>query len=111
MLDGLNPSNNTSRKVLCPSLRTLQLDIRTGAFDLKNDWLLQVTDTTRWRGKCGSPFRDVSVYLMSSGYGHEFTLPSDAVRVMFTLRDAGVENMIFSNGNKTYSFGESLRYS
>ena len=111
MLDGLNPSNNTSRKVLCPLLRTLQLDIRTGAFDLKNDWLLQVTDTTRWRGKCGSPFRDVSVYLMSSGYGHEFTLPSDAVRVMFTLRDAGVENMIFSNGNKTYSFGESLRYS
>ena len=108
MLDGLNPSNHTARAVLCPSLRTLQLDIRTGAFDLKNDWLLQVIDTTRWRGKCGSPFRDVSVYLMSSGYGHEFTLPSDAVRAMFTLRDAGVENMTFSNGIKTYRFGESL---
>jgi hypothetical protein len=106
MLDGLNPSNNATRKVVCPSLRTLQLDIRTGAFDLKNDWLLQVMDTTRWRGKCGSPFRDVSVYLLSSGYGHEFTLPSDAVRAMYTLRDAGVENMIFSNGSSTYTFGE-----
>jgi len=108
MLDGLNPSNNSARKVLCPSLRTLQLDILTGAFDLKNDWLLQVIDTTRWRGKCGSPFRVVSVYLMSSGYGNQFTLPSDAVRAMFTLRDAGVENMTFSNGIKTYRFGESL---
>ena len=108
MLDGLNPSNNASRKVLCPSLRTLQLDIRTGAFDLKNDWLLQVVDTARWRGKCGIPFRDVSVYLMLSGYGRDFTLPSDAVRAMFTLREAGVENMTFSNGNKTYTFGESL---
>jgi len=108
MLDGLNPSNNAARKVLCPSLRTLQLDIRTGVFDLKSDWLLQVIDTTRWRGKCGIPFRDVSVYLMSSGYGHEFTLPSDAVRAMFTLRAAGVENMIFSNGSKTYRFGESF---
>ena len=111
MLDGLNPSNNSARKVLCPSLRTLQLDIRSGAFDLKGDWLVQVIDAARWRGKCGSPFRDVSVYLMSSGYGHEFTLPSDAVRAMFTLRDAGVENMIFSNGIKTYRFGEYLRYS
>ena len=108
MLDGLNPSNSASKKVLCPSLRTLQLDIRTGAFDLKNDWLLQVVDTARWRGKRGSPFRDLSVYLVSSGYGHEFTLPSDAVRAMFTLRDAGVENMTFSNGTKTYTFGESL---
>ena len=108
MLDGLNPSNTAGRKVLCPSLRTLQLDVRTGAFDLKSDWLLQVVDTARWRGKCGSPFRDVSVYLMSSGYGHKFTLPSDAVRAMFTLRDAGVENMIFSNGVGTYTFGESL---
>jgi hypothetical protein len=103
MLDGLNPSNN-DRKVLCPSLRTLQLDIRTGAFDLKNDWLLQVVDATRWRGKCGSPFRDVFVYLMSSGYGHTFTLPADAVRAMFSLRDAGVENMVFSNGISTYKF-------
>ena len=108
MMDGLNPSNNAARKVLCPSLRTLQLDIRSGAFDLKNDWLLQVIDTTRWRGKCGSPFRDVFVYLMSSGYGHDFTLPSDAVCAMFSLRDAGVENMTFSNGATTYTFGEFL---
>ena len=106
MLDGLNPSNN-SQILLCPSLRTLELDIRTGAFDLRNDWLLQVIDTTRWRGKCGSPFRDVFVYLMSSGYGHEFTLPSDAVYAMFSLRDAGVENMVFSNGTTTHRFGES----
>ena len=108
MMDGLNPSNNTARKVLCPSLRTLQLDIRSGAFDLKNDWLLQVVDATRWRGKCGSPFRDVFVYLMSSGYGHDFTLPSDAVYAMFSLRDAGVENMSFSNGTTTYTFGGFL---
>lgn len=108
MMDGLNPSNNTGRKVLCPSLRTLQLDIRSGAFDLKSDWLLQVIDATRWRGKCGSPFRDVFVYLMSSGYGHDFTLPSDAVCAMFSLRDAGVENMTFSNGATAYAFGESL---
>jgi len=107
MLDGLNPSNNSVRKVLCPSLRTLQLDIRTGAFDLKSDWLLQVIDTTRWRGKCGAPFRDVFVYLVSSGYWHEFTLPSDAVRAMFSLRDAGVENMSFSNCISTYTFGKS----
>jgi hypothetical protein len=106
MMDGLNPSNNPARKVLCPSLRTLQLDIRSGAFDLKNDWLLQVIDATRWRGKCGSPFRDVLVYLMSSGYGHNFTLPSEAVYAMFSLRDAGVENMSFSNGTTTYRFGE-----
>lgn len=107
MLDGLNPSNN-AREVLCPSLRTLQLDIRTGAFDLKSDWLLQVIDAARWRGKCGSPFTDVFVYLMSSGYGHKFTLPSDAVRAMFSLRDtAGVDNMTFSNGTSTYTFGES----
>jgi hypothetical protein len=106
MLDGLNPSNK-GRSVLCPSLRTVQLDIRTGAFDLKNDWLLQLIDTTRWRGKCGSPFRDVYVYLISSGYGHEFTLPSDAVRAMFSLRNAGVENMAFSNGTTTHRFGES----
>ena len=58
-------------------------------------------------GKCGSPFRDVSVYLMSSGCGHEFMLPSDTARAMFTLRDAGVENMIFSNGIETYTFGKS----
>lgn len=110
MMDGLNPSNNPTRKVFCPALRTLQLDIRSGAFDLKNDWLLQVVDATRWRGKRGSPFRDVSVYLMSSGYGHDFTLPSDAVQAMFSLRDAGVENMSFSNGTTTYRFGESLLY-
>ena len=110
MMDGLNPSNNAARKVLCPSLRTLQLDILSGAFDLKNDWLLQVVDATRWRGKRGSPFRDVFVYLMSSGYGHNFTLPPDAVRAMFSLRDAGVENMTFSNGATTYSFGESFLY-
>ena len=107
MLDGLNPSKN-DRKVVCPSLRTLQLDVHTGAFDLKNDWLLQVIDATRWRGKCGSPLRYVFVYLTSSGYGHEFTLPSDTVRAMFSLRDAGVENMIFSNGTSSYQFGESL---
>ena len=107
MLDGLNPPNN-DRKVLCPSLRTLQLDIRTGAFDLKNDWLLQVIDTTRWRGKCGSPLRDVFVYLVSSGCGQEFALPPDAVRAMFSLKDAGVENMMFSNGTSTHRFGESL---
>ena len=106
MVDGLNPSNN-GRNVLCPSLHTLQLDIRTGSFDLKNDWLLQVIDATRWRGKCGSPLRGVFVYLMSSGYGHDFTLPADAVRAMFSLRDAGVENMTFSNGTTTYQFGES----
>jgi len=109
MMDGLNPSN-TGRVILCPLLRTLQLDIRTGAFDLKSDWLLQVIDATRWRGKHGSPFRDVLVYLMSSGYGHEFTLPSDAVRAMFSLRGAGVENMMFSNGSCTYTFGESFVY-
>ena len=108
MMDGLNPSNNTTREVLCPSLRTLRLDIRTGAFDLMSDWLLQVIDATRWRGKSGSPFRDVIVYLMSSGYGHNFTLPSDAIRAMFSLKDAGVENMTFSNGISTYAFGESL---
>ena len=106
MLDGLNPSNN-GRKVVSPSLRTLQLDVRTGAFDLKNDWLLQVIDATRWRGKCGSPFRDVFVYLTSSGYGHEFTLPPDTVRAMFSLRDAGVENMVFSNGISLHRFGKS----
>ena len=106
MLDGLNPSNN-GREVVCPSLRRLQLDICTCASDLKNDWLLQVVDTTRWRGKCGSPFRDVFVYLMSSGYGHEFTLPSDAVCAMFSLRGAGVENMVFSNGNSLHRFGKS----
>ena len=106
MMDGLNPPNNATRKVLCPLLRTLQLDIRSGAFDLKGDWLLQVIDATRWRGKRGSPFRNVSVYLMSSGYGHDFTLPSDAVSAMFSLRDAGVENMSFSNGTTTYKFGE-----
>ncbi|KAF9649323.1 hypothetical protein BDM02DRAFT_1866257 [Thelephora ganbajun] len=104
MLDGLNPSNNAARKLLCPSLRTLQLDIRTGAFDLKNDWLVQVIDAARWRGKCRSPFRDVFVYLLSNGYGHEFMLPSDAVRAMFSLRDSGVENMVFSNGISTYTF-------
>jgi len=107
MVDGLNPSN-TGRKMPCPLLRTLQLDIRTGTFDLKGDWLLQVIDAARWRGKFGSPFRDVFVYLVSSGYGHEFTLPPDAVRAMFSLRDAGVENMIFSNGSSTYTFGESF---
>lgn len=106
MLDGLNPSNN-ARNVLCPSLRKFELDIRTVALDLKNDWLLQVVDTTRWRGKCGSPFRDVLVYLLSSGCGHEFALPSDAVRAMFSLRDAGVENMVLSNGTTTHRFGMS----
>ncbi|KAF9782795.1 hypothetical protein BJ322DRAFT_1072633 [Thelephora terrestris] len=106
MLDGLNPSNK-GRKVLCPSLRTLQLDIRTGAFDLKSDWFLHLIDTTRWRGKCGSPFRDLFVCLTSSGYGHEFTLPPDTVRAMFSLRDAGVVNMKYSNGNSSHKFGES----
>ena len=106
MLDGLNLSNN-NRTVLCPSLRKLQLDIRTGAFDLKNDWLLQVIDTTLWRSRCGSPFREVFVYLMSSGYGHEFMLPPDAVRAMFSLRNAGVKKMVFSNGTTSHKFGES----
>lgn len=106
MLDGLNPSNN-GRDIPCPFLRTLQLDIRTRASDLKEDWLLQVIDTARWRGKCRSPFRDVFVNLVSSHYGTKFTLPPDAVRAMFTLRAAGVENMVFSNGTTTQQFGES----